>query len=296
MQNDVLKLINTPAQTAFKKSAGQNNHFLITILVGLDAVKVGSATLNEEFSTVWNPRNHARSAARSREYALVTSLAWIVDLVDAYRKRTLQVDALFTALEVAVINNLDGGREKLTAVTDRLRLDKDDPELNLVLFGLNWRNATVHSGGPLRIRSQTRTNLEKHANDIASLHSGLDIVRAINSFEAGLSPSFKEVASIIAAAHRLIDIIDNAIVTMVNTEEYTEKLLGSYFKSRFSLNNQVYNQFWPGSVHKSRSRLETFLLQSGFGRAPDGQALSRTYLEELCALSARDAHYRFSPP
>src|SRR5437773_6835144 len=65
-----LALRTSPARRTFKQLAGNTNHLLITMLVGLDAVRDGTAQLSEEFATSWNPRDPVRSADRSRELAI----------------------------------------------------------------------------------------------------------------------------------------------------------------------------------------------------------------------------------
>ena len=73
--------MNSRAYKKFKTEVGQANHFLITIIIGLDAVEDG-AQKKESFNTTWNPRNVKASVGRSRHYAIKSALAWIVDNQD----------------------------------------------------------------------------------------------------------------------------------------------------------------------------------------------------------------------
>ena len=62
---EVWRLQRTPARRVFKQNLGQANHFLVTLLVGLDAVERGAeppAALNAR----WNPRSRTESVQRSR--------------------------------------------------------------------------------------------------------------------------------------------------------------------------------------------------------------------------------------
>jgi hypothetical protein len=77
-------LSRTRARWAFKDLLGQANHFLITILVGLDGVRKSTVTVAEEFRTSWNPQDRVRSADRSRMFALDLSLVRAVDSLDTY--------------------------------------------------------------------------------------------------------------------------------------------------------------------------------------------------------------------
>lgn len=46
----------------FKREIGQANHFLITILVGLEGVKSGRIEKNIEFDVAWNSQSVIASA------------------------------------------------------------------------------------------------------------------------------------------------------------------------------------------------------------------------------------------
>ena len=70
--------MNSRAFRKFKTEMGQANHFLITIMIGLDAVEDG-AEKRESFKTTWNPRNRTNSVVRSKAYAIKSALAWTVD-------------------------------------------------------------------------------------------------------------------------------------------------------------------------------------------------------------------------
>lgn len=67
----------------FKREVGQANHFLITMMVGLDAVNHG-AKKEEDLHACWNPKNVNSSVIRSKQYAIKASLAWTVDNIDMY--------------------------------------------------------------------------------------------------------------------------------------------------------------------------------------------------------------------
>ena len=72
-----MKLSKSKNLKIFKNEIGQANHFLITILVGLDGVHDNKINIKEEFSTSWNPKNRIDSANRSREFAKKSALTSI---------------------------------------------------------------------------------------------------------------------------------------------------------------------------------------------------------------------------
>ena len=95
--------MNSRAFRKFKTEMGQANHFLITIMVGLDAVEDG-AKKRESFHTTWNPQNARASASRSRHYAIKSALAWAVDNLDMYLRLCNRIPRLYSdseSLEIA---------------------------------------------------------------------------------------------------------------------------------------------------------------------------------------------------
>lgn len=296
MSSDDLGLRNTPARADFKRIAGQNNHFLITVLVGLDAVHDGTATLNAEFSTSWSPTDVKQSSMRSREYVLVTSLAWITDLVDVYRKRLQAMPSVVRTNESSRINNIDGRATKLAEIAKVLRLENNDRNLSMLQFAIKWRNMIVHSDADSRVGSQLKANLSALSTEIADAHRGLDIGRAINSFEKGHAPTFKEVASFIAAAQQLVASLDSRAIETMDMREYADSRLREHLTSTFDSNPQVFSQFWPGNIPKSEHRIRSLLLQLGFTDNKPAAPLSGDYLADIARLSAKEARKRFTNP
>lgn len=293
VSSNELSINRTPARVNFKKNAGQNNHFLITVLVGLDAVREQKATLNEEFSTSWKPADIPRSALRSREYALITSLAWITDLIDVYRKRLQSLDSVFDEEFPTRVNRIDGRANRLSAVASALELPATDARLLVVLLAIKWRNTIVHSDADTRVGSSLRAHLLSAGKEISEAHRGLDIERSLSSFESGNPPTFKEVASFISAAQGLVEALDAAAVSKMDIEQYAESTLATYFADAFEKNAQIFSQFWPANAAKTRHRLTSLLVQRGFSKGPAPSPLSPRYLDDLSALTASSARGRF---
>ncbi|WP_144802354.1 hypothetical protein [Kocuria rhizophila] len=293
MFNGDLGLRVTPARVDFKLNAGQNNHFLITVLVGLDGVRSGTATLNDEFSTSWSPRDVEQSSRRSREYALVTSLAWITDLVDVYRKKIQGMRSIIIDAESDRITRLDGRAAKLADFATTLGLTRDDRDLLMLQFAIRWRNRIVHSEADNRLGSHLKASLLRNAEEIAVAHRGLDIGRAIASFEQNKAPTFKEVASFIAAAQRLVESLDSQAVSRMDVNQYANSVLQNHLTSTFESNHQVFAQFWPGNASKSEKRLRGLLLQLGFTSDRPDVTLREDFLSSLGQLSANEARQRY---
>lgn len=295
MGDEPLGLVITPARREFKLNAGQNNHFLITVLVGLDAVREGRTTLNPEFSTSWSPKDVSRSAARSRDYALKTSLAWIVDLVDVYRSSVAKAPGVLSDSASATLAEL-GRSERLRFVAKAVGAPESAEEL-LVRLAIHWRNRIVHTESNSRLDARIRAELLKSAEQIHTRHRGLDVSRTIDLADSGASPRFKDVASIIEAAHAVVQAIDDRVLHCLDVEDYVDGILRRDIGARFQAGDrQVFARMWPGSTDKTARRIRQLLLQNGFAEAPQTcPTVGADYISNLCALKASEARRRFAP-
>lgn len=295
MDRASLGLRTTAARKSFKFNSGQNNHFLITILVGLDSVKTGRAELSPDFSTSWSPKDVRRSALRSREYAVKTSLAWITDLIDEYRKSITRMSGVLDSETVSRIETEDGRSLKLRKTVKALGL-AETPEELLVRLAIHWRNCIVHSAGRVNLDGSLRSRLEESAEYFTRENRGLDVSSAITRCAAGEAPRFKEIASIISAAHELVQQIDTRVVAMIDLEKYADVIIGHYLADRAaSGDTNCFTKLWPGSTAKTSGRLRQILLQSGMSPVGSGESsLAPSYVERFVALTPSEARQRFS--
>lgn len=286
----------TPARRHFKLVAGQNNHFLITLLVGLDNVRTGAAKLSPEFSTSWSPSDLESTYHRSRQYALESALVWITDLLDGYRRSMTHLPGLFTEQDAKRIDQVDGRARKLRELARRLVLEQTDAEL-LVQVGYVWRNRVVHSDGSSgRVPADVRARLERARDRISANFRGLEVDEYLDRVGGGGVPSFKDAASAIAATHQLVQAIDQAVIEQIDVDVYAESLITAFLSERFVTNPAVFAQFWPGNSVKTSSKVRQLLLQRGMTLVSRRErALSQSWIDEVCSLRARDARERFAP-
>lgn len=285
-----LDLVVTPARKAFKTRAGQNNHFVVTVLVGLDAVRTGEATLSDEFSTSWSPHDPARSADRSRAYVLTTSLAWITDLVDVYRKRVSRTPGLLSAATVRRIEKHEGRAKKLRELAKELGVDESSSEL-LVALGIHWRNRIVHSDATDHLNGRVRAELLRQEELIAERHRGLIVDQTIARAERGDAPTFKDVTSIIAAAHQVVQDIDSVVVESLAPDDYAVAWLAQELRLQFGAGDtNAYAKTWPGSPEKTTKRLTQLLLQGHMSRVePGARRVTPELFSRLASMSAMEA-------
>lgn len=216
----------TRARRLFKQLAGQNNHFLITILVGLDAVSRGTAQLPSEFSSSWNPRDFGRSAQRSREFAIKALLAWLVDALNAYIG-ALQMPPV--VLSDALMQDYLGSKsigERVAALAKAT--EQHNPETFLVELAIIWRNRLVHFGARNRVGSALNSSLRKCSREIEISYQGLIIAQTLDAVEASRTPTFKEVTALARAAHKFVEVVDEALLARADLNLYLRQALAVY--------------------------------------------------------------------
>ena len=222
-----------------KKILGQANHFLITILVGLNYVEKNDVALPADFSTSWNPKDKSRSVARSREYALNASLAWAVDCLDAYFSKINKSPKLLE--DTDVINEIDGAGRSVYKSFDILskyfisgKSGKDDFLLykSFVDLAIQWRNNTTHYNAENPIERESEKFLLEKAELIEKEFCGLKIGEALKHFNDGDSPTFKEVTSLIRAIHNYIEILDQYLLSRLDVKRYAYEILNKFFSKK----------------------------------------------------------------
>jgi hypothetical protein len=170
-------------------------------------------------------------------------------------------------------------------------------ELALVQIGIHWRNRVAHSDASGLVDGDVRGSLRLAEKEIRENYSGLDVEELIKHEASGNPPTFKEIASIMNASHRLVEKLDATLATRVNIVQLADAALkekicggshGDWTRRTLSL--------WPGTQEKTVAKLTRMLLVSGFQETPtsDGRvALPTDYLPNLAQLSVQEARKLF---
>ncbi len=280
------ELNRTHARWAFKDLLGQANHFLITVLVGLDGIRSGKADISSEFRTSWNPQNVKRSAERSRVFVLDLALIRAIDALDTYmmmsaRKPSSIADARFRAAMDAtgrsVAKRLDAFDENLTS------LDKQHKAALLV--AIQWRNQRVHSLSDDKIEKSTLRVLRDHADWFASGYSGLNIDEFIDNFIAGKAPTFKEAASVIRLTHEAVAHYDNRLLKDLPLERYLRDLLGKLLRQGNTTPSRAIKKTW-GHPSKKETKVVRLLRMIGVNETQEirGREVPREFVDRLVSL------------
>lgn len=279
----------TPARKRFKSLTGSNNHFLITIQVGLDAVASGEATLDSAFSTSWNPKDPRASAHRSREFAHKAMLTWLTDALSAYRsslKRTPGLGLDVSAWERA--DALDGLVAKLDHLVDQVGA-QCGPERDLVATAVVWRNRLVHEGASNSLPQANRQRLQAARDQIQAAYQGLDIARTMETLQRSSdskAPTFKETTALVRAAQKFVQVVDGAVVEAISPVAY---LIGAL---RAHVEQDVVRQsvnIWGKGPDRTRASIVQIAQSAGMSRLESGGIPIEPRISTLLAAGPKEA-------
>lgn len=256
----MLVVSRSPHLQHFKELLGQCNHYLITILIGLDGVQKGVVTRDDSFRVKWDPRNVEQSVVRSRRFARQACLVWAVDALDAYlgylRKKPFELPFEYKAK----IANVESVYPLLKGVTQMLEYPIDVP-LALVHLGIQWRNNLVHYRAQNQLDHEYATALRSADSTAIERFRGLDTNVLLNDFKDCEVPRFKEVAAIIQAIHYLVLEFDSKTVRFIDAEVLAKEIA---IKKKTEL--AIVFRAEPSKLTK---RLKQFLISNGFKESDD---------------------------
>lgn len=284
-------LNRTHARWAFKDLLGQANHFLITILVGLNGIRKNKIEFDEEFRTSWNPKSSLRSAERSRVFALDLSLVRAIDALDTYFMLSVRKPC---ALLPSFVSAMDGtGR----SVAKRLNVfDCHLPQLRkshkLALeVAIEWRNRRVHSLSDDRIDKAMRTTLIDDARYFEENHSGLNIRELLSHFDAGLSPTFKEAASVIKLCHEAVKMYDTKVLDQLHVTRYVSEAVLMLLEQGGSDLTKAIARIWDNP--KREAKALRILRLSGVSESANmtGREVPTAFIERFVSMRACEAEH-----
>ncbi len=276
-------MTQTPARRQFKHMAGSVNHFLITILIGLDAVRTGKAERGPSFATSWEPHDLSRSADRSSEFAIKALMSWLVDALDAYIVRLNRKPFLLQGVDNR--NAFDALPRSVQAKTDwiaeHLKLSAD-PAYALSTLAIVWRNRLVHSNAENQVPPAIVTILQDSTEEIANAYQGLDVDLLLLHLAGGGVPRFKEATAMVRAAQSFVEKADAEILSRLD--------LGAFFREALAVYVSVdpprrISNIWGKDPERKLRSLRQLAMESGMCEQDDPSLeLPATLLIELAEL------------
>jgi hypothetical protein len=302
----VLCMLESPARRIFKKIAGQNNHFLITIHVGLAAVEAGTATLPSDMRVSWDPRSRKDSAARSKGFANQAALAWLVDGVDAYIRALRNEPAIATPALRARLQQIDGQRNGIARKIEAVATATEQggaAEAKLAEIAIVWRNRLVHQSADNRINKSLISDALSYSSQYAEIYQGLAIDRLIKHAELRpvTPPTLKEVTGIIRATHKLIERIDWNLLGKLQASNYLEQVLSLHLTSdtdpsQLSVTGRA-GKIWGKSLPRRRSAIVEIARNNGFSEYSAGAPnhVTEEEIETLAEMTPTEAVAKLAP-
>jgi hypothetical protein len=284
-----LAIAVTPARKRFKQLTGSNNHFLITIQVGLDAVASGHAKLNPEFSTTWNPKDLTSSAYRSKEFAHKAMLVWLTAALSAYRTALKRTPGMTLPNEEwEKLDLIDGLAGKLEALADLVGAPCG-AERDLVVTAVVWRNQLVHEGSSNPVPATTRTRLLQARDLVADTYQGLDIERTLHTLKRSTNtkaPTFKETTALVRASQRFVQAVDEAVLRVISPTDYLLDALRDYI--RHDVGARTSNVWGKGPV-RARASIIQIGQSYGMSKLDRGGMAVDSRLERLLMAGPKEA-------
>lgn len=282
----MFELNRTKARLAFKDLLGQANHFLITILVGLDGVRTEKVELSPEFRTSWNPQSVIRSADRSRQFVLDLALIRAVDSLDAYMMMSARKPTAISNPEFKSAMD-DSGRSvmKRLNVFDENLTSLQTHHKAILSVAIEWRNQRVHSLSDGVIEKKTLRAIQNNAQWFHSNYSGLDVDELISNFNMKEAPTFKEAASIIQLTHDAVAHYDADLLKSIEIEKYVKGLLLNFLGSDGSSSLVSIQKTW-NHPKKKRIKIIRLLRMVGVNQTNSilGREVPEDFVEKLIEL------------
>lgn len=285
----MLALTRTQARSVFKDLLGQANHFLITILVGLDGVRRGEVTLAEEFSTSWNPQSPKRSAERSRLFALDLALIRAIDSLDTYMMMSARKPCALPDAEF--ISRMDGTKRSVAKrldVFDEFLPGLPTSQIVALQFAIEWRNRRVHSlSEPLLEKAKSDIVLEDRER-FAGQYSGLNIEDFIRNCRGGECPTFKEAASVIRMCHEVVAHFDSKILEVMPIEQYVTDLIVHFLTADGKSLDRAAKQIWDHPKKSAKVLRLLRLVGVSEIEKPEGRQIPTDFIDELVGLKSTE--------
>jgi hypothetical protein len=278
----------------FKKLLGNANHLIITALVGLDAVERGIVQeVPEDLHAAWSPKDPVASARRSRRLILDMVLIRAIDAIDVYlreaiRKPTIiQSDAFRKDLDAAGLSIF----QKLKAV-ERNCKGIDDLPLAIIFVMVAWRNRSAHSESDRDAPIKQIEILKCKSQELSERFRGIDADMLLSGYNTSRSMTFKEIASLINAAHHLISELDAILLRSLDIERHLKEviwtsLLDSQKEAEPAERARMRRaaSIWGKDPLDKAGAVIKFLKQQGFSdvalEKPEGQFVPSDLLSEI---------------
>lgn len=289
---------------AFRRTAGDANRLLNTLLVGLETLKHNAPVKPTDFVVGWSKPASAAEWLETRNFALRGTMVAVVDALDRYLRILSRIPGL-TAQELD--DTLNGRRDpkidRRPTVSERVAalcahyggvVHAAYPLAVGLLVA--WRNRFVHSEPKGGLSRQESLALINHAAFFEEQFGKADIKAAVNRYAAGEPPTLRDLSTLVAASQRMVTDIDAHLLHLQDPEAYAVSLTRYLLYSSEDPTAALEHIFFRGGVGAA-GRVHAMLLKNGgnhsLNRRQSAPCLSRVRLNGLLGIGRNEAAQLF---
>lgn len=251
----------TTALRDFRARSGHTTQYLLTLIVGTDAVRRGH-NAPEGLPASWNPRSREDAASRARTFALQAATVWNAESVIGYVSSiTKSRPALVSETLTAEVNGTRSREDKLVALCAGVGHPLT-AETALVRAAMVWRNKLTHVHAQNRLAQDVVASLRTAGESIANGYQGLNVAELIDRIQDGAPPRLKEATALIRASAALTRSLDERICEQIEVSTYLEEVLRQYLAPHERRVARA-TGIWGGSPKQNRRSIINVAAQAG---------------------------------
>lgn len=218
-----------------------------------------------------------------------------IDAIDVYLRDAVRKPALVQSDDFR--KDLDSSGlsifRKLQAVERRCP-SLDGLPLAIVFVMVAWRNRGAHTEADRDAPQSHLELLRTRAEEAAARFSGLDAQMLLGGYEEIRPVTFKEVASLISAAHRLVEALDALLLTSLDAEKFLKDVVWASLSDSKKENERIEQarkrravSIWGKDPSDRGDAIFRLLSQKGFSKVPTEQQAGIVIPADLIATLQR---------
>jgi hypothetical protein len=303
-QDQVIGFELSPALIAFRRTAGDANRHLNTMLVALETLKGTAPVRPKGLAVPWTKPGVKKEWDDSRDFLLKGCMIAVVDALDQYMRVVSRISGL-AALELddAMNGRKSPGEERRPTVAERFEAlathypKTVPPEYIAALHLLvTWRNRFVHHDYRFGLALPIRKALTVAAPSFAKDFQGTDIIGAVNRFSSREPPLLNDLAFLIAIAQRAVRRMDEHLLQLQNGPDYAMSLM-CYLIAASEDPKAFVEDTWMHGGNQSAGRVHALFLDNGGNHdanlPPNAPSITRKKLNDLFAFGRIKARHLF---
>src|SRR5581483_1895584 len=285
----------SPALIAFRRTAGDANRHLNTLLVALETLKANTPVRPNGLAVPWSKPEVKKEWDDSRDYVLKGCMVALVDGLDQYMRVVSRIPGLSAPELDDVLNGRKkAGEQRRPTVAERFEALSSHypttvpPEYIAALHLLvTWRNRFVHHDYRFRLPPSIHKGLTASAARFAKDFQGTDIANALKRFGSREPPTLGDLAFLTAIAQRAVRLMDEHLLHIQNGADYAMSLM-RYLISASEEPEAVVENTWMYGGKRSVGRVLAQFFDNGCNQDPGlpahAPSITRKEMDQLFAF------------